>query len=459
MTIDASWLYALKSDVPEAFTKQRPFNPAAIFIDGQIKLNSALLEETQTWDEYMNRQFLHMIKKYINKPGTEAVILAFDDYALVPNAKGMTQCKRRKHVPVVDFDCRSSLPPTVPKGADWIAHLCNRNFKSKLVDMIIYYIVTHLELQEKQYLIIDYKGHPRRYNHKKEFELLDEMEPLGESDVKFARYTEMYNSLQVDSIDGDSVPIALLYLQNHWDKGVDFRISIYRMQVRGEHMEPPAQKRMKVSDMGASGIREELEETAVGGGVGEDEKKMKRAGRVYEYLDINVLYEYITHTLFPQSVGRAILPAMQGSEICLLIGLIGMTGTDFTRKVIGVSGRIMYDYLPLITMVLTRSFDTGSNHFNIEYMTNQLVYKIYKAKYAKHVTVGSRNLTELLTSLERSKLSEKTKMNIPSYEEIMCTLQNINWLLQYWTMGSYPVPTQERYGFVALPNGAVTYAH
>lgn len=40
---------------------------------------------------------------------------------------------------------------------------------------------------------------------------LDGLPPLGEADVKFTRYADLYQRLMVDSIDGDSVPIALLH--------------------------------------------------------------------------------------------------------------------------------------------------------------------------------------------------------------------------------------------------------
>lgn len=40
---------------------------------------------------------------------------------------------------------------------------------------------------------------------------LGHMRVLGEADVKFTRYADEYDHLLVDSIDGDSVPIALLH--------------------------------------------------------------------------------------------------------------------------------------------------------------------------------------------------------------------------------------------------------
>ena len=85
----------MKADIPTAFTKGKPFQPIAVFIDGQIKLNSAYNEVTQTWDEYMRRQFLFTIQSYFRQPNSSinTVILAFDNYSLVPHAKNMTQVR------------------------------------------------------------------------------------------------------------------------------------------------------------------------------------------------------------------------------------------------------------------------------------------------------------------------------------------------------------------------------
>lgn len=40
---------------------------------------------------------------------------------------------------------------------------------------------------------------------------VDGLAPLGEADVKFVRYADLFQRLMVDSIDGDSIPIALVH--------------------------------------------------------------------------------------------------------------------------------------------------------------------------------------------------------------------------------------------------------
>ena len=79
MTIDSTWIACMKADTPEAFTKECPCSPDAVFIDGQIKLMCPNVEETLTWDMYIERQFERHVQRYFAK-GVKTVILAFDDY-------------------------------------------------------------------------------------------------------------------------------------------------------------------------------------------------------------------------------------------------------------------------------------------------------------------------------------------------------------------------------------------
>jgi hypothetical protein len=89
MTIDSSWLCAFKEDLPHAFTRKPPFQPSAVFVDGQIRLMQGPQREPQTWDDFIHRQFArHLLRFYET---CDVVILAFDNYEHVPKAKCMTQ--------------------------------------------------------------------------------------------------------------------------------------------------------------------------------------------------------------------------------------------------------------------------------------------------------------------------------------------------------------------------------
>ena len=115
MTIDSSWIACFKEEVPEAFRPTPPFAPSAVFCDGQIKLMPAAIEGVVTWEDYIQRQFSGQIRRYFTR-GVSCVILAFDDYNHVPQAKSMTQVR------VYSIKCRKA-----PPSSHWQHHsTCSR---------------------------------------------------------------------------------------------------------------------------------------------------------------------------------------------------------------------------------------------------------------------------------------------------------------------------------------------
>lgn len=92
----------------------------------------------------------------------DTVILAFDNYAHVPRAKGMTQAKRRKNVPDLEgFGERSALPCSVPAGEAWSSAICNRVFKAKVIELVASRLPELLLKGRKgKTLLIDYKASP-----------------------------------------------------------------------------------------------------------------------------------------------------------------------------------------------------------------------------------------------------------------------------------------------------------
>lgn len=161
MTIDSTWLHCFKQEAPEAFTKNAPFRHSAVYTDGQIRLMQGGVQRgrIQTWDDYVYRQFLLPLQRFLDTCDT--VILAFDCYTYVPAAKCMTQIKRRKHVPPTEFGDHSCLPPTVPQGEDWARMISNRTFKAKVIELVLLALPQRL-LRERagKRLIVDYTVSP-----------------------------------------------------------------------------------------------------------------------------------------------------------------------------------------------------------------------------------------------------------------------------------------------------------
>jgi hypothetical protein len=85
------------------------------------------------------------------------VILAFDNYDLVPPAKCMTQQKRRRNIPVLTFSDHV-LPSHVPQNEQWTACIANRTFKSMVIEFVIMTLPTRvLKDRPERRLVIDYK--------------------------------------------------------------------------------------------------------------------------------------------------------------------------------------------------------------------------------------------------------------------------------------------------------------
>ena len=77
-------------------------------------------------------------------------------------------------------------------------------------------------------------------------EVLSDMLPKGEADVKFVRWADKFRRIVIDSIDGDTVPIALIHHERllHADV-IPPRVAVYRMKIK---LTGPAPKKRARSD-------------------------------------------------------------------------------------------------------------------------------------------------------------------------------------------------------------------
>jgi hypothetical protein len=456
MTIDSSWIASFKEESPDAFTKHIPFRPAAAFCDGQIRLMRGHTGDFMTWDMYLWQQFTAHIKRFYDSQMVTTVILAFDDYANVPEAKCMTQLKRRRHLPKLEMLEREPLPSFVPSGERWDQSIANRVFKSKVIRLVIERLPGLLQLRPGQTLIVDYAGCP------KEFKVVDStlqchdlpnLIPMGEADVKFTRYADLYRDLLVDSVDGDSIPIALLHheacireLTNGSMDLVDLaaappRVCIYRIATKIEK-DPPAKKRKAGDD--------------------EEDEKKGRPKRTFEYVSIPALFRALSDVC-AQCMDRMRSPTHSQHQMSMLLALIGLTGTDYTRGMPQLSGKSVFGLLPDLWLPLMASYDPLAGQMDVGRATDQLVACIYSAKYASHVKTPHCTLSAVLDTLHRSKLSQRTRDSLPSAQRIACTVRNVNWLIRYWREPAcVPSPLLQdggvaTFGFVKR-RGVVAYA-
>jgi hypothetical protein len=456
MTIDSTWIASFKEEAPESFTDAIPFHAKAAFCDGQIRLmRGGTGAGVLTWDDYIWQQFHSHVSKFFSTHGVGTVILAFDDYAHVPEAKSMTQIKRRRHLPKIEFLEREPLPSVCPFGDRWDQCIANRTFKAKVIALVIERLQWLLKLKGEQSLIIDYAGHPVAYrtgpDGQMQSRVLDHLAPLGEADVKFTRYADIFRDLLVDSVDGDSIPIALLHYEacmrdlTHGSmeasdlEGVPPRICIFRMTTRtaDDKPDPPAKRTKK---------NEPKQE------VPQKESQPKKR-RTFEYVNIPALHDAM-RTVVSQCFGRAKIVSHSDQYMSLLLTLIGLTGTDFTRSLPQVSGKSVYAFLPDVIPAVTQCYDTESGQLDVRGAADLIVASIYSAKFHTHFPCPPTSLESALHTLRCSKLSDRTKESLPSARQVICSIRNVNWLMLYWRQAERapdPFATSENlaiFGFV-----------
>jgi len=461
MTIDSSWIASFKEEAPEAFTAHAPFRPRAVFCDGQIRLMRGSTQELLTWDDYIWKQFYYPVSSFYRTQGVEVVILAFDDYSRVPEAKCMTQLKRRRHIAKIECLEREPLPPVCPSGARWDQCIANRTFKAKVIAHVIHVLPRLLQLQPHQRLIIDYAGSPVQYTPNgqggyTESEL-SHLCPLGEADVKFPRYAEIYRDLLVDSVDGDSIPIALVHHETSLRD-----LTMGSMSSADLQDAPPRVCIYRITTRLAEDKAAEKLEREAAAKKDPEAVSAKLTRRTFEYVNIPVLYESL-YTVFCQCMGRLRSSSHDGHRMRMLLALIGLTGTDFTRQMPQVSGKTVFAFLPDIYQSLMLSFDTSTSQLDVPFATNKLVAGIYTSKFASHIKSPHPSLQCLLDTLHSTKLSPKTLSSLPTVAQITCTIKNINWVLSYWCDPTrVPSPTAVHgttpiFGYVRQ-KGLVTYA-
>jgi hypothetical protein len=443
MTIDSTWLSAFKEDLPHAFTPKKSAPVPAVFVDGQIRLMQAPQAAPQTWDEFIYRQFTRHLADYFAQ--SKVVILAFDNYEHVPRAKCMTQAKRRKNIPAMPFAPHAELPCMVPDGVLWTQCMANRTFKTRVIDLVLLRIpMLVLKDRPERRLIVDYQQ-PAEYRFDPSSgmvrsELIPELPAMGEADLKFTRYASRFGGLLVDSIDGDSIPIALMHHEMCLRRATPPPlVFVYRLELNREPTLAPSTLKRKANEK-------------------EGEQKRKKAPsvkfRTYEYVNIHALYEGLKDVI-SQSVGRITLPSHAGHEMAMLISLIALTGTDFSRNLPQMSGRSVYSWLPDVWPTLAMAYDPAQGCLRVEAATKHLVGTLYRIKFQRHVT--SSELQGVLAQLQEAAIAPRTKESLPSYERITCTVRNANWVLAYWTCEPAPDPIQHAYGFRLLPGGCPEY--
>lgn len=442
MTINRDWIVAFKQAHGNCFSRQRPGTFDCVFIDGQIKLMKG--SHITTWKAYVDHQFAWGVRRHFEN-GAHTVVVAFDDYTYVPTAKGMTQAKRRKLLPPVDEHEATPLPVHIPDN--WDAAIMNRVFKGKVIRLVCETLPAMIQLAKHQRLVIDYMGHPVVYTTAGA--VVDpSLAPMGEADVKFTRYARIGRML-VEATDGDYVPIALMHLEHE----------AHRASSQGDESEQPSKA---IHDIVIYRMECKLAPAKSAKPANSDASARRIS---YEYVSIGRLYQDLCHRFASiHGAGQRSRAAQDcvGHEMRLLAALIALTGCDFTKGLPQISPRRVWDLLPCLWSKIASCYDTDTCTINARALADLVVARLYAHAYPKHVPRAGLSMPEVEDCLKRkSGLSQTIKDRIPTDYTVLCSAQNSNWVVQYWTCpadGAYPDPLEGPYGFARTRKGLPCWA-
>tara|TARA_Y100000361_G_scaffold69847_1_gene61622 strand:+ start:5338 stop:6615 length:1278 start_codon:yes stop_codon:yes gene_type:complete len=412
MTIDAGWNKIMKSSVPNAFQESLTVaqTPNTVFIDGQIKLMCS--SQINNWSVFFRVQFLTAIEKAF-ATGADTVVLGFDNYVHVPEAKNMTQIKRSRHVPVLDFKNGDDLPPIMPEN--WSSAMRNRTFKVKVIQLIVNNIRAHYAndnglVTQNKTVIVDFTDTPEVIGAPRDLPNLSGKR--GECDIKAFSWM-CYGPLLIVSTDGDFMAIALIQLEQMvLEKNCSQYVYLLRMK------------------------------TSVDGGL-----KRPRQGAVkreYEYVDMLTILSWLNEQM--QKTG------LKGSPAKNFAALIASTGCDFAMNLPSIGPKTLWD---------------NRNQFHNLDLTapNNLflaLARVYHKMYEKKIRAvnGLQNndhefesivhlYDEIVTRVKcSSKISNLVQSRTWNMGRMSAHVLNAYWTLLYWSeLQHYPDPMSGHYGF------------
>lgn len=475
MTIHSDWARLLHEECPEAFLSNIPkdVDYGVGIIDGHLQLmclNSGL----GSWDRFVQYLFVNPIQKLF-AAGCPKVVLCFDSYDSVPAYKSMTQVKRATVHNICNFGPDDRLPNFIPD--DTMVFLMNRNFKLKVIDMVCKRLPHLIEIGSKQSLIVDYKRVVEYRMGQVTPVLLDEKEglvPIGESDVKFTRYVDLYGNALVHAIDGDYLMIALLYYAM---RGLRHKIFIFRqlsvLGGGGAQLQPPASGKPKPkASTDKKKKREDRPEN-------QSTVTTKTTKTPKCWVDMQLIFYTIAQSMLGCTKRRLQRqPAEEENNakkaVHAAVMLMLCAGTDFSRPLPLLGPKRIWEWLPDVGESLLNAAPQG-RPVNIPLFANNVVGILYSNLFSKHVSVHAAEghsaglgpstqiiafLHSILSQIRKARgLSPSTKGRLPSEERVLVTLKNIAWVMEYWTVinGAVATPLDGSNGFVRHKAGGITF--
>jgi len=166
-----------------------------------------------------------------------------------------------------------------------------------------------------------------------------------------------------------------------------------------------------------------------------------------EFVHVDAIYAFLRARFRRAARGREVCPWW---EIKLFITLLGLSGTDFTRNLPLVSPQKIWGALPLII----QTFDMEGAVAIDMHQGKRIVELLYAEAFPKHIDAYSRR--SVWSQAQASKLGPRNKALIPTDGRIMCTMRNINFLLNYWLAFEAPKRIED-FGFRVGEGGVIEW--
>jgi len=423
MGFDSQWP-KIWGEQSEAFVVQR-VECKTIFIDAQIQLmKSFVKEDEKSWREFVHRTFLVPIAEFHRRYNT--VIVCFDNYQNVPIFKSIEQSKRVSATATTNtfkFKAGDALPNKPYAQKIWVQALQNRSFKSNIISLITSMMAAeYVPPRRATTLVVDFVNSTRIDYHTQGATrtILENMKPMGESDVKFMRYVALFGDMCVDSIDSDVLLIAALFVSRNSYSG---NIYVRRYKTR---LAPPCKKRK-------SGDGDE----SAPANAPPEKKRLE-----YEIIHVNLLLRVLHARMNNASTTNAETASLAPPAhlTAMLSFMVLLCGCDYSKKLPRVGAKSLWDNFDVVIPAILACTSYTNNVFSVD--TDQsidgLIASLYARIYTKHVQKGvhdpSNSMQTVLRHLHSSTLSEKTKLELPTHVSLSTTLRNIEWVINYWSI-------------------------
>jgi len=463
MGIHQEWAKEWRRDQGDAFVVTH-MKCKTIFIDAQVQLMKSFVRENETtWREFIHRTFFSQLTHYHHKFDT--VIICFDNYANVPIFKSIEQSKRVSgNKFTFKFDSSDTLPTGPCEQKIWVQALQNRSFKTKVISLIASMIATEYTPPRRgTTLVVDFVNSTRiDYKSKEQIRtVLPDMKAMGESDVKFMRYVGIFGDMCIDSIDSDVLLIAAHFVTRNAYQG-----NIYVRRYKTRLPVPTA-----TDSNTAEGKKRKLSEAQV---------PKTKAKFEYEIIHINVLVK-VLHSCFPAECLQA-PPLVRGKGLgmlgdvememdcedtdisdteaagpvsaettrtppayenkahlnAILIFMVLLCGCDYSKKLPRIGVRSVWENMNTLVpaMMQCSSYENDIFSVDVDLTINTMIVGLYVRVYSKHIPEKktTSTMSSVLHQLKNSKLSDKTKQDLPTHATLNTMIRNIEWVINYWAI-------------------------